>query len=129
MRLGGADQIARTIGRALRDYFALLDSEEPLRRRNDRPLREHWIGEVENLGSVDRILAADEDQHVARRDDSLLAPSSALLRGTYSHHLVRSHQRTLDLVNRRTHVIRDRRQARAGKAVRSLLDRLRPGHL
>ena len=80
------------------------------------------------MRTEDRAMAANEDQHLAWCHDSLLGAAAALLRGFQPQHLVRRHQRPLNMIHAGVDVRHDRRKPRAAEVIARLLYRGGAGH-
>ena len=107
----------------------LADGEELGWRRNPGATLKNRVGEVQDQGSVNGVVAADKDQHVAGCRDPLVSALPTLLWRSQPHHLIGRRKRTLNLIDRGAHVVCDRYQTSAREVESSLLDRLGTCHL
>src|ERR1022692_4765757 len=101
--------------------FAVLQSEKRSWRSQSSTRIDHRIEEVKHLGSENRAMAANEDQHLAWCHDSLLAAAAPLLGRFQPQHLVWSHQRPLNMIPVGVDVRHYGKKPRAAKVIARLL--------
>src|SRR5206468_7735816 len=75
-----ADQVSGSVGRGLRLRLPVFKREKTLWRFDGRAPRQLRIKEVQHLRPEDRIMTADEDEHLAGRDDLLCRSIALFLR-------------------------------------------------
>src|SRR5262249_6423882 len=75
-----ADRVARAIERRLRNSVAVLGRDELFRRLDGCASRQLRIEEIQHLGAENGVMAADENEHLAGRDDFLGRTIAVFLR-------------------------------------------------
>src|SRR3954447_18269721 len=93
---GFADRMASSVRSSLWNYLAIFQRKKLHRRFDTSPCRESGVEKIQHLGAEDREVAADEDEHLPRRDDLLGVPVAHFLGRLQAQHLVGRHQRALN---------------------------------
>src|SRR6202000_3016523 len=83
-----ADRVASTIGGTLGNYLALLQRKEFDGGRDGRTRCERGVEKIEHLSTENRKMAADENEHLARRDDFLGITVAHLFGRLEAQHLI-----------------------------------------
>src|SRR5262249_41669776 len=123
------DPVSRAPDGLLRCDLAILQGKELRGWLQRRSCCEHGIEEVQHLRAQDRVVAANEDQHLTGSDNFLRIAMTLLSRRCEAQDFVWRHQRALDMIDARVDVSHDWREARSRKVVARLLHGLRTSHL